>query len=96
MTQWPEIEDAFFDPSDHFYLKIDDEYGDSMRPIIKPGDLVLCSLSQKVKENDLCAVRYDNSKRAIKIYEEHNDVIVLRSVNPAYDPIRVKKKSNYA
>lgn len=93
LTDWPEMEDAFFSPSDHFYLKIDDEYGDSMRPIIKPGDLILCSLSQIVKENDLCAVRYDGTKGAIKIYEEHGDTVVLRSVNPAYDPIKVKKEN---
>lgn len=37
LSENAEFEDAYFHPDDHFWLKIDEWYGDSMRPMIVPG-----------------------------------------------------------
>lgn len=93
LSENAEYEDAFFHPDDHFWLRIDEWYGDSMRPMIVPGDLVLCSYHQKVKNGDVCAVQYDKSKGAVKIWSERKDYISLISVNPVYEPIEIQKEN---
>jgi phage repressor protein C with HTH and peptisase S24 domain len=42
-----------FDPMEYFWLRIDLKNGESMLPTIKPGDYVLVSRNEKVRDGDL-------------------------------------------
>lgn len=93
-NEWMESDDLNYDPNTHFYLRIDNEFGYSMMPLVNPGDLILVSYKDKVKDGDLVAARWDKTKGALKIYKENpgvKDYIVLTSYNQAVEPIFLKK-----
>ncbi|MDP4116318.1 MAG: S24 family peptidase [Bacteroidota bacterium] len=93
-NDWFEVEDLYFDPKTHFYLKVDEEFGYSMMPIINPGDKVLVSMNSKVKDGDLVAALWDETKGALKTLTYNPDIpdtYVLISYNQAVAPIFVKK-----
>lgn len=89
-----EFKDLEYDPDTHFYLKIDEEFGYSMMPLVNPGDYVLVSLYSKPKDGDLVAALYDKTKGALKIYSESKDIpgiVILTSYNQAIQPMFFKK-----
>lgn len=89
------VDDDYFkfelDPRIYFVLRVDEEYGFSMQPFLKPGDFVICHINNKnIKSGDLVVVRYDGTKGAIKKYvynPDVKDVVVLESINKSEDPI---------
>jgi SOS-response transcriptional repressor LexA len=94
LSEWPEREKLEYDPDTHFFLKVDEEFGYSMMPLVSPGDLVLVSMEAKIKSGDLVAALWDKTKGALKIYNENKDIpdiIVLNSYNQAVEPIFLKK-----
>ena len=91
-NDWPEYEDLYYDPSNHFWLRVDNEFGYSMTPFINPGDLVLFQIKpKKIIDGDLVAVRWDKTKGALKLYKEkfigNHKLIILSSYNAAEQPI---------
>lgn len=93
---WPEYSDLNYDPRKHFWLQIDDEYGFSMNPFLKSGDLILCSIPPfKLRDGDLVAVRWDKTKGALKLYKEKNvgneKLVILASYNASESPIVLKQ-----
>lgn len=95
-SEWPEYSDLNYDPRKHFWLQIDDEYGFSMNPFLKSGDLILCSVPPfKLKDGDLVAVRWDKTKGALKLYKEktvgHEKLVILASYNASESPIVLKQ-----
>lgn len=93
-NDWYEVEDLQYDPRTHFYLKVDAEFGYSMMPIINPGDKVLVSMDAKIKDGDLVAALWDETKGALKTVTYNPDIpdtYVLISYNQAVPPIFVKK-----
>ncbi len=90
-----EFRDLQYDPDTHFYLKVDEEFGYSMMPMVNPGDFVLVSLYGKVKHGDLVVALYDETKGALKIYTENESlpgVVVLTSYNQSIPPMLFKKE----
>lgn len=93
-NDWYEVEDLYFDPRTHFYLNIDAEFGYSMMPIVNPGDKVLVSMNAKIKDGDLVAAIWDETKGALKTVTFNPDIpdtYVLISYNQAVPPIFVKR-----
>lgn len=95
---WPEYFPMDFNPSIHFCLKVDEENGLSMMPVIMPGDIVLCNRNPKlIKDGSLVAVRYEETKAAIKkiqIQEEFKGgPLLLVSANPAVVPMVIPRKN---
>lgn len=76
-----------FDPEHYFWLEIDPETGESMKPFLNPRDFVLCSDKEKIKIGDLVAALYDDSKGAVKFYSERKDLVILSSYNQIYQPL---------
>ncbi len=93
---WFESDVLDYNPADHFFIRVDSEFGYSMMPLIAPGDLVLVSCSAKLKNGDMVAALWDGTKGAIKIYQEaprnHTQVFLL-SYNQAVPIITVEKQS---
>ncbi len=90
-----EFKNLEYDPDTHFYLKIDEEFGYSMMPMVNPGDYVLVSLYGKLKDGDLVVALYDKTKGALKIYTESKDIpgiVILTSYNQAIQPMFFKKE----
>ncbi len=90
-----EFRDLQYDPDTHFYLKVDEEFGYSMMPMVNPGDFVLVSLYGKVKHGDLVVALYDETKGALKIYTENESlpgIAVLTSYNQSIPPMLFKKE----
>lgn len=90
-----EFRDLQYDPDTHFYLKVDEEFGFSMMPLVNPGDYVLVSLYGKVKHGDLVVALYDQTKGALKIYTENVSlpgVAMLTSYNQSIPPMVFKKE----
>lgn len=95
-NDWPEYSDLYYDPRKHFWLQIDDEYGFSMNPFLKSGDLILCAVPPfSLKDGDLVAVRWDKTKGALKLYKEkgvgNDKLIILTSYNASESPIVLKQ-----
>lgn len=90
VTEWWQTEVIDYRPDDHVFIQVDEQFGYSMMPLISPGDLVLISFSQKPKDGDLVAARWDETKGAIKMLVENpgnQNLIVLQSYNQAVAPI---------
>lgn len=93
---WFETDVLEYNPADHVFIRIDEEFGSSMMPLVAPGDLVLISYSAKPRNGDLVAARWDETKGALKIYQElpHDpSTILLMSYNQAVPVIMVNRKS---
>jgi len=92
-TGWYESEILDYDPQSHFFLQIDEEYGYSMMPVIEPGDLVLVSLTARVKTGNIVVARWDETKGAVKIFNEspNKKNIALISYNQAVAPIFLER-----
>lgn len=92
LTDWCHSAVIDYSPQTHFFLKVDEQFGSSMMPLIKPGDLVLCSLKQKIKNGDIVAAKWDRGKGALKIAtfaKNDNKNVILMSYNQAYEPFSV-------
>ena len=64
--------------------------------LVAPGDLVLISFSAKPKNGDMVADRWDRTKGALKIYQEHPldpSMLYLLSYNQAIPMIPVPRKT---
>lgn len=95
IDEWNEMDNLFYDPKDHFFLNIDEDYGYSMMPAINPGDRVLVSLKSKVKDGDLVVAKWDATKGALKLLSTNPDdpnSLVLTSYNQSIKPIFITKK----
>lgn len=64
-----------------FALKID---GESMSPRIEHGDRVICEPSRELQNGDLCVVKVHDTETTCKFWHRYDDMVVLRSANPAY------------
>ncbi len=94
---WFESDVLDYNPNDHVFIRVDEEFGHSMMPLVSPGDLVLISFSAKPKNGDLVAARWDETKGALKIYQElpHDpSTIILLSYNQATPVIPIQKRSS--
>lgn len=80
-----------FNPDHYFWLEIDPETGESMKPFLNPRDLVLCTDKEKIKTGDLVAALYDSSKGAVKFYSDKKDLVILSSYNQIYQPLVFNK-----
>ena len=68
-----------------FGVKID---GDSMSPKLEPGDYVIVIAQDVAKSHDIVVARL-NGEAIVKEFIKREDHIILRSANPAYEPIIV-------
>ncbi|MCB0746116.1 MAG: helix-turn-helix transcriptional regulator [Ignavibacteriae bacterium] len=90
-----DYEPISYDPENHVFLKIDAENGDSMKPLLKPGDLVLIDLLIPPITGDIVAARWDESGGAVKILGSSDDPnkVVLYSYNHSTMPIYKERNS---
>lgn len=88
-----------YSPDDNFWLRVDLRNGDSMLPLVNPGDYVLVSRIEKPKQGDMVFVLFldePGAKGAIKILismENDPSVVAFYSYNAQHLPI-VKKREN--
>src|SRR5690606_24699037 len=74
-NEWQQTDDLYYDPREHFYLTVDEEFGYSMMPLVSPGDLVLCTIKPGAARNgDIVAARWDDTKGALKILSVNPDI----------------------
>jgi phage repressor protein C with HTH and peptisase S24 domain len=95
LTDWYHSDVLDYDPQHHFFLKVDEQFGLSMMPLIRPGDLLLCSTRARVKSGDIVAAKWDKNKGAVKIAsfpKNDNMNVLLMSYNQAYEPFSVPRK----
>lgn len=89
-TDWYEYEPIDFQKDRYVFLKIDENNGYSMMPMLAPGDLVLIDLNDKAKDGDMVAARWDETGGAVKILSINQDnpkMIALMSYNQSVKPI---------
>jgi repressor LexA len=67
-----------------FLLKVT---GDSMAPLILPGDLVLVRVQPRVSRGDIAVALIDDEATLKRVYEEAGG-LVLKGDNPAFTPLR--------
>jgi phage repressor protein C with HTH and peptisase S24 domain len=67
--------------------------GNSMKPKIDDGDLVLLDLNKSIKNKDIVAVRLKSGEQMIKRYKnnEPQKSIILYSDNPEYPPTEINE-----
>lgn len=95
ISDWFESEVLDYDPQDHIFLKVDEEFGYSMMPFIQPGDMVLISFKAPVQDNDIVAARWDKGKGAIKLCSipvNDTNKVALLSFNPIVAPMVFNKR----
>lgn len=83
---------AEYSADEHVFIQISSKMGDSMRPLLRPGDLVLVSRKAKIKDGDLVAAQWGADEGAVKIYYDMGDRVQLHSINLAVEPIKLPKK----
>ena len=68
-----------------FLLKV---AGESMAPLLLPGDLVMVRVQSRVARGEIAVVRIDDEATLKRVYEEAGG-LVLRGDNPEYTPLRL-------
>jgi SOS-response transcriptional repressor LexA len=94
--EWVDKELINFDPATHVFLKIDENNGKSMVPLLQPGDVVLLDILSKPKDGDLVAARWDDSCGMVKILntdEQEPEKVILLSFNHIQKPIIAERKN---
>jgi phage repressor protein C with HTH and peptisase S24 domain len=95
-NEWVEKELINFDPATHVFLKIDENNGKSMVPLLQPGDVVLLDILSNPQDGDLVAARWDDSCGMVKILnidEQDPERVMLLSFNSMEKPI-IKNRQN--
>jgi SOS-response transcriptional repressor LexA len=91
----PAWESIDFDPRKYFWLKVDNEYGYSMFPFLRPNEKILCAYhTAKFNDGDMVAVLYDKTKGAVKILNRNHDIkdlVILDSLNPSERTISLRR-----
>ncbi len=88
-----------YSPDDNFWLRVDLRNGDSMLPLISPGDYVLVSRIEKPKHGDMVFVLFldePTARGAIKIMigtENDPATVAFYSYNSQHAPIIKKRES---
>lgn len=67
-----------------FLLKVT---GDSMAPLIRPGDLVMVRVQPRVGRGDIAVVMVEDEATLKRVYEEAGG-LVLKGDNPDFTPLR--------
>jgi len=68
-----------------FLLKV---AGDSMAPLIQPGDLVMVKVQPRVARGEIAVVLVDDEATLKRVYEEAGG-LVLKGDNPDFTPLRI-------
>ena len=69
---------------DAFLLRVS---GDSMAPLLLPGDLVMVRVQPRVSRGEIAVVLVDEEATVKRVYEEAGG-LVLRGDNPDFTPLR--------
>lgn len=83
-----QTETVTLDSRRQFMLRVDRQNGESMVPLLRPGDLVVCELGAKVRPGDIVAAKWGNNQAAIKLYGDNSKLpgtVILESYNRATD-----------
>jgi repressor LexA len=71
-----------------FLLKVT---GDSMAPVIMPGDLVMVRVQPRVARGEIAVVLIEDDATLKRVYEEAGG-LVLRGDNPGFTPLRFSRE----
>ena len=66
--------------------------GDSMTPLILPGDLVMVRVQPRVTRGEIAAVLIYDEATVKRVYEEAGG-LVLKGDNPGFTPLRFSPRS---
>ena len=83
-----------FDSSRQFALVVDSLNGDSMIPLLEPGDVVYCDTAAKPEPGNLVAARWGQNYGTVKIYrtvDNDPEKILLSAYNQSVAPILLNK-----
>lgn len=76
------------DPSNPFFLYVE---GDSMEPMLRPGEMILMDRgAANVPVDGIYVIRLDGHLMVKRIQREPGNVLTLSSMNPAYKPIALR------
>ena len=81
---YDQTETVTLDSRRQFMLRVDRHNGESMIPLLRPGDLVVCDLQAKVRPGDIVAAKWGNNQAAIKLYGDNSKLpgtVILESYN---------------
>jgi len=86
--------DAAYDYTSILALNLDDPRafaikvsGNSMEPVIREGDLVICSPAQDIRNGEAAVVRTRSEQVFIKYWHKRGERVTLESANADYKPI---------
>ena len=63
-----------------------------MTPRILPGDIIIVSSSREPQVNSLCVIINVDNEGTLKIFEEADENVILRPLNPLFN-VKIVKKS---
>lgn len=89
---WPKKYHRPNDVTDpHAYIvRVD---GDSMEPVLKKGNRLLCVTNEQAQNGDLVVAQlYRGAVVAKELSLKNENFVVLKSINPLYDPIVVTRE----
>ncbi|MEE9166993.1 MAG: XRE family transcriptional regulator [Candidatus Neomarinimicrobiota bacterium] len=72
-------------------LKVTAIQGDSMEPLLRPDDIVICSPAATVRNRDMVVVRFKDEAIMLKEIHFKGDKIRLVSYNPEYEDMEFDK-----
>lgn len=75
---------AYKNSGEHFALKIK---GDSMKPELCQGDIIIVHKQSDFENNDLCIVLINGDEATVKRVKRINNGIILQPANPDYEPL---------
>lgn len=62
-------------------------HGDSMVPALYEGDIVVMEPHRPVENGQYCFAALPDGRRLVKRYRRRDDLVILESLNPDYEPI---------
>lgn len=85
VLDWEQIDPHLLDSAEYFALEIK---GDSMSPRIQEGDIVIVRVQPDIESGEIGIVQVNGDEATCKIVCKYRDQLTLKSINPAYGPLR--------
>lgn len=85
VLDWEQIDPRLLDSAEYFALEIK---GDSMSPRIQEGDIVIIRVQPDIESGEIGIVQVNGDEATCKIVCKYRDQLTLKSINPAYGPLR--------
>jgi SOS-response transcriptional repressor LexA len=83
-----------YSPEEAFFMEVTRENGDSMKPVLMPGDWVLLGIAKKFppRDGDIISIILGDRYGDFMIYHRKGKLVILTALDPLVPPVTMEFK----